>query len=178
MGPAVMVRNTSSFIFMDAMGHNEVIDALEWSPDGAHLVACWSTKQECCLWSVAAADSIDQGAKLKPLWCMAVVKPVAWSPDGTKLAVGGTNAASGAAPSNLADHQPHEDNSIHILSVSTNGWTTCQDETGGCHFMTALLGHTATVSCLAWSVDGRQLVSGSRDKSVIIWTETTRSLVV
>jgi WD40 repeat protein len=40
-----------------------------------------------------------------------------------------------------------------------------------------LQGHTKYVSSVAWSPDGRQLASGSRDNSIRVWDATTGASV-
>ena len=64
---------------------------------------------------------------------------VAWSPDGSLLAVG------------------REDGSISILGA-TNG-----------NRLYHLTGHTAFVTNIAWASDGKRLASGSGDRTVWIW---------
>jgi WD40 repeat protein len=64
---------------------------------------------------------------------------VAFSPDGTRLALGCV------------------DNTIRLIDVATR------------QEVAELRGHTAYVHAVAWSPDGTRLVSGSGDKTVRIW---------
>jgi WD40 repeat protein len=72
------------------------------------------------------------------------VRSIAFSPDGTTLASGGT------------------DNAVRLWDVATG------TELGG-----PLNGHIQAVESVAFSHDGRLLVSGSRDNTVRVWQGVT-----
>jgi WD40 repeat protein len=81
------------------------------------------------------ADQVEELARLGRGW----VSEVAWSPDGERLAVGGSVGIWLYRAEN-PDIEPR-----------------------------LLEGHTEPVESVAWSPDGTRLVSGGRDETVRIW---------
>jgi WD40 repeat protein len=73
------------------------------------------------------------------------VEAVIYSPDTTMIATGGRN-----------DREP-----LKIWDAKTGT------------FVANLKGHTATVYCLAWTADGKTLISGSGDYLIRTWNTTT-----
>ncbi len=74
------------------------------------------------------------------------VYSVAWSPDGTRIASGGT------------------DSTIQIWDVRTG------------QRLVLYSGHVGTVYTVAWSPDGTRIASGSDDSTVQVWDATTGRL--
>jgi hypothetical protein len=81
---------------------------------------------------------------------------LAWSPDGTRLAVGG------GPNSCLETSEPF---GIEILDVTTG------------NVIHELVQHTCPVYSVAWSPDGTRLVSGSSDGTTVVWNVSTGQLV-
>ena len=79
------------------------------------------------------------------------LETVAWSPDGTKIAVGGGGHQCG-------DFEAH---SILIIDANTQ------------QILLTLKGHKCAVVNVAWSPDGSMLVSGSADGTARIWDMAT-----
>ncbi len=76
------------------------------------------------------------------------VTAVAWSPDGTRFAVGATR--------NYGRSPAKTDHSVRIWSAD--------------HQLLATLdGHTDDVNTIAWSPNGKILASGSNDKTIRLW---------
>jgi WD40 repeat protein len=73
------------------------------------------------------------------------VRAVVYSPDTTMIAAGG----------------PREEENLKIWNAKTG------------QLVANLKGHTATVTCLTWTADGKTLISGSYDRSIRTWNTTT-----
>jgi len=129
-------------------GHASVVSSVAFSPDGRRL-ASGSLDCSMRLWDV------ETGACLRTLTepLRGGVACVAFSPDGRRLA-SGTSAHLVFAP-------PSDDHTIRLWDA----------ETGAC--LRTLEGHTDGVDAVAFSPDGRRLVSGGGDKTVRLWDAET-----
>jgi WD40 repeat protein len=127
-------------------------------------------------WNIESGQTIA-----KPIKLVSSVRAFAWSPDGSKLAVGGQGEI---ALWDVAREQQLEPtlrghyNSILALAFSPDAkllasggedsdvilWNA---ETG--QFVDLLREHTARVTGVAFSLDGKVLASCSNDKSIILW---------
>ena len=85
------------------------------------------------------------------------IQSVAWSPDGTRIAVGGGPVP--CDPSNLAGY------AIRILDASTG------------QIVNQLQGHACFVTSVAWSPDGSRLVSASADSTARVWDVSTGQII-
>lgn len=88
------------------------------------------------------------------------ISSVAFSPDGNKI-------VSGSYDNFVRIWKPNLSNSLflHLL---------CRLIAEEAEFI--LVGHTEEVETVAWSRDGNYIVSGSRDKTVIIWNATNGNI--
>jgi WD40 repeat protein len=121
---------------------NYDLDRLAVSPDGKFL-ACSHGDQAIVLWDLAKGEQVwrskhparDRG----PRTSLSFACPVAFSPDGRRLATGG------------------DDQSVRLWDVATGKETL------------KFAGHEDTIQALAFSADGKRLASASSDTSVLIW---------
>jgi WD40 repeat protein len=130
-------------------GHNLQVTSVTFSPDGKRL-ASGSYDATVKIW--------DAQTSPKPLTihgaAASSVASVAFSPDGKHLVLGGGDR-SGSGPGEL------------------KVWNA---QTG--KEIVSLQGHTAKVTTVAYSPDGKRLASGSGDKTVKVWdAQTGRELL-
>jgi WD40 repeat protein len=109
------------------------------------------------------------------------VSGIAWHPEGSRLATFGSDNAvrlwnSNGTPGPVLKHC----NAPRAIAWSPNGrWLAAANGDNNnpvVHLWSAdgkpyrvLAGHTAALACLAWSADGKQLVSGGSDRTVRVW---------
>ncbi|MHB8521788.1 MAG: c-type cytochrome domain-containing protein [Limisphaerales bacterium] len=126
-------------------GHTAAVNSLKFSPDGARLCS-GSTDKTIRIWNVG--DGTSAGMIETP----SEVNAVTWVTRGTQLASAG------------------DDNLIRIWKVPAwpDRQTNAPAATSGP--AKALSGHTQPVTCLdTLSLDGQELLSGSRDGTVRVW---------
>jgi WD40 repeat protein/tetratricopeptide (TPR) repeat protein len=162
--------------------------AVAFSPDGKQVASCapYPAPGHVSLW-----DS-ETGAEVLTLRQESVtlpIAPIAYSPDGKRIAVIGTkevtvrDAASGRVMTRCRGHRHYAGYSrIAAVSFSPDGTrlatagrdTTVKiwDVASGSVVMT-LRGHNDGVSCVQFSPDGRRLASSAHDRSIIIWDTLT-----
>ncbi|KAF7362706.1 WD-REPEATS-REGION domain-containing protein [Mycena venus] len=145
-------------------GHHDGVTSVSYSPDGKHIV---SGSYDCtvCVWDA------ETGAALHGLLegHTDVVLSVVFSPDG-KLIVSGSgdntmhvwDAETGAARYKLFER--------HISQVQfTSSSVTKQHMEKWPATITILAGHTHQVYSVAFSPDGKHIVSGAYDRTIQIW---------
>ncbi|MCP5116036.1 MAG: WD40 repeat domain-containing protein, partial [bacterium] len=129
-----------------------------------------------------------QGRRIRSLKPGGPLRSVAWSPDGTRLAVGsGDNSVYVLTPEGrvLWRGRGHTQNvwsvawspdGRRMASGSQDNTVRLWDATTGTSLLTAE-GHTDSVYAVAWSPAGRRLASGSYDKIVRVWDPTNGNLL-
>ncbi|KAG2754395.1 WD40 repeat-like protein [Suillus brevipes Sb2] len=133
-------------------GHTETVWSVCWSRDGRRVLS-GSEDGTARQWEVESREkieniiaSIETGHKQ--------VYAVVYSPDTTLIATGGRDEPRPDGP------RARHESTIKIWDTKTG------------KLVATLKGHTSIVSCLAWTKDGKTLVSGSYDRSIKTWNTT------
>jgi WD40 repeat protein len=114
----------------------------------------------------------------------AIVRSIAWSPDGTMLASGADDALLLLwGMDGVVHHTVQHPASVHVLAWSPDGQRLVTGSANQVLFLQALTGtplarstrrHAAAVTGLAWSLQSPTLVvSGALDRRAIVWNTTT-----
>jgi WD40 repeat protein len=133
-------------VMLDTGGHTAIIRGLAFTPDGKPIVS-GSEDQTIRVWDIDSRKTVRfiRGDTGPGNW--ATVYTLALSPDGRWLAVGGY---------------------FDEFSKSIGGAVRLYDFASG-RLETPLQGHDNVVLALAFSSDSKRLVSGSSDKTAIVW---------
>ena len=160
---------TSGELKTTLTGHSERFNwsVVAFSPDGRTLASVvrgsnWSGG-EMCLWDVVSREckvSLDM---------VAGAGSVAFSPDGSVLAIGGTRGVTLWDVHKILHQSTADDRHFGFDGV----WETGGFDVTGRHKAT-LKGHTRYVSAVTFSPDGRTLASGSIDGTVLLWDVTKK----
>jgi WD40 repeat protein len=134
-------------VIMKWMGHTREVKSVCWSRDGRKVLS-GSGDGTARQWNVESGGTILEPIKTGHIYVFAAV----YSPDMTLIATGGCGC-------DINRSGPRE-SSVKIWDVKTG------------ELVATLKGHTHDVHCLAWTMDGNTLISGSYDNSIRIWNTT------
>jgi len=165
-------------------GHSASVNAVAWSPDGKRI-ASGSDDHTVQVWDATDGGHVftyrdDSDYVVEGYPNGNIVKSVAWSPDGRRIASGdeggvvrGWDAADGGngflsdGNSDVKSVAWSPDSKL-IASVGPDNTMQVWDATDGSTVST-YSGHSDTVNAVAWSPDGRRIASGSGDHTVQVW---------
>lgn len=171
--------------FRDEPGHPELpCNAVVWNLDGTHLLTAHEDR------SVRLYDPTP-GLRLKKMGVPMSPRAVAFGPEDVQVALlsGGTTMMweaeretatatmrLGEAKPELADRASlgfsRDRRMIAAAVQSPNVHLSHWDE-----LVCELKGHADVITCLAWSPEGRLLLTGSEDCTARVWDTTTRDCV-
>jgi WD40 repeat protein len=133
-------------------GHMAIVKGIAFTPDGKQLISV-SHDKAIRVWDWRADQTVRTIRGQSSLGEEGMIYAMALSSDGQWLAVGGFFAPMGTGDQRVG--------AIRLYEFATGQMTQL------------LKGHGNTVSGLAFSPDGKRLVSGSSDNSAIIWDVKT-----
>ncbi|MFI0423533.1 hypothetical protein [Spongiactinospora sp. 9N601] len=167
-GATVVTEDTNAFRLWRAADGRRIGDAIPntgfgrdryrlqvtFSPDGTILATAGATVN---LWNTATGQRIGAPIKNTDPW-------VAFSPDGKTL------ATSGAGPFGSSDDLPSFVPTERPVHHQIQLWDTSTLRPLGA----PLTGHAGRVGAMAFSPDGKTLVTGGHDTAIRLWDLTTR----
>lgn len=147
--------------------------SLAWSPDGTRIASA-GYDGRVGIWDASTATLLE-ALPTSSLY----VLDVRWSSDGSRLASsstaaveifdGATGARRMAIDTSIAAKEPPKWGPGVLLALPTYDGRILVIDTSSGRESAVLEGHTGEVSSLAWSPDGRTLMSGSWDHTVRLW---------
>jgi len=145
---------TALHLMLDTAGHTANVTGIAFTPDGKHIVSA-SLDKIVRVWAVETGRTVRMiRGEVRGGW--GSIDTMALSPDGRWLAVGGR---------------------FHAADRAMAAAIRLYDFASG-RLETLLKGHEDLVSALAFSPDSKLLMSGSRDKTAIVWDLGSRRQVL
>ena len=146
-GYVVQIQDISTAQYsLSYRGHAGAVNAVAWSPDGKRI-ASGSSDHTVQVWDVATGKNLltytEHTREKAKGGVIGGVCSVVWSPDGTRIASGGS------------------DKTVQVWDAATGKNLLTYAE------------HTDRVAGVAWSPDSKRIASGSWDGTVQVWDVAT-----
>ncbi|CAE6437631.1 unnamed protein product [Rhizoctonia solani] len=179
-------------------GHKGAVRSLTFSPDGARLVSGSVSPDSQSLGTVELWDLKTRKKVQAPFWKCYSVMSTGFTSNGTRLVCGDFDGKVNVWDASICASDPSA--YAHTASFEVRGWalgsvaispdgnwvavsenshillwdvqTKSFVENGN------FLGHTDSVTCLAFSPGGYHIVSGSKDRSIRVWETHNRKITV
>ncbi len=133
---------TTRLTYVTYRGHSSVVRSVTWSPDGKFIAS--SDDLTAQVWNASTGEHIFTYSGHTTF-----VSAVAWSPDGKRIA-----SAS-------------DDQTVQLWNAPSVGTRSSGPIAGGDVF--TYPGHSRGVRAIAWSPDGKLIISGSEDHTAQVW---------
>ena len=143
-------------------GHHHTVTSLAFKPDNPNILVTGSYDKTVKLWDLSTSTC------LSTMNCDSSVNSVSWSPDGAKIAAGFLYPCISVV---IFDAQTNEQLCSLRGHSKHNEECTCthDDQYYEANPDCPLTGHSHVVGSVHFSPDGTRLVSGSWDKTVMVW---------
>ncbi len=177
-------QTENSVRLMVQLGHSNLLNSAEWSPDGKSVVtAGWD--QSARVWDVATGKEL-----VRLVGHSSKVNAAVWSPDGTRILTASDDQTADIweafTGKRILSLEGHTD-IINTVRWSPDGKTVATGsndasariwdaDTGKERFK--LTGHNHHVDVVAWSPDGKRLATGGQDGSARVWDAATGNQLV
>ena len=161
-------------------GQSGAVFDLAWSPDNTRIASA-SSDGTVKIWDALTGNNIVTYTGPSSLrGGVAASNAVAWSPDGTYLAIGGLGPAIliSTTTGQIIGYYGPDSGQAHSVAFSSNGQYLAigRDNTTVEVWEVATKtkvyiynGHSDDVFTLAWSPDGKRIASGGGDATVQVW---------
>ncbi|KIJ39234.1 hypothetical protein M422DRAFT_175550 [Sphaerobolus stellatus SS14] len=155
-------------------GHTKSVQSVAFAPDGKSIVS-GASDHKICIWDVEKQELIGQPLQghTDSVWS------VAFSPDGKTIVSGSRDNT--VRVWDIEKHkqigQPLQGHTNWIQDRTICIWDVKRPELMNHSFQSQLKSHTGGVNSVAFSPDGKKIVSGSYDTTLCIWNAEKHELI-
>lgn len=179
----VMQTATAGTLVRSYRGHLASVSSLSWSPDSRQIVSA-SNDQTVHVWDASTGNNLHLFQDESD-----AVRVVAWSSDGSSIATAGMDAHvrvwDVATNRLIVTYRGHAGDAVNTMawsptqlllaSAGNDGTVHVWDAASG-QPVTIYRGHAGNVYAVAWSFDGKRIVSGGSDASVQVWSHPLEAI--